>query len=237
MVTSGTVSVNAAGIPLSANITVNNRTNFAFTAVQPTKNGNPYTCISGSTQVVLSVNNPPQNAGSNFDYIGKYCDIEDYSYNFATISDNGPNNGYSYMTSATNDASFHWIMAQDAENPSSTFYRAQCGNYNSSTNAGFISGAQLQTNTTRHESGTTQGHYGNYVVTQNNSNNNVGTGLETAVNLSSGTTFQNWVSSYVAPRITALHNGTQSPEPYDVNHDQNGVNDGPINFAPYAACQ
>ena len=242
MVTSGTVSVTAtvsgASTPLSAGVTVNNRTNFAFATVQPNKETNPYTCVSNSGSVVLSVNNPPQPAGgNNYDYIGKYCDIEDYSYNFLTLSDNGPNSGYSYITAATSNASFHWIIAQDADNPSSTFYKAQCGNYNAANSTGYISGAQLDTNTIRHESAIVQGHYGNYVTTQNNSNNNVGTGLESAVNLSSGTTFQNWVTSDIAPRITALHNGTQSPEPYDVNHDQNGVYDGPINFSPYAACQ
>lgn len=90
----------------------------------------------------------------------------------------------------------------------------------------------------RHESGAVQGHYGNYVVTQNNVNNNVGVGFEAAVNLSSGdAAFRTWVSGQIIPRITALHNGTHDPEPYDVNHDQNGVYDGPINFSPYAPCQ
>jgi hypothetical protein len=123
------------------------------------------------------------------------------------------------------------------ENSSSDFYQAQCGNYNSSTDTGFITGAQLDANTVRYESGTVQGHYGNYVTAQSNSANNVGIGLESAVNFSSGTTFQNWVKSYITPRMTTLHNETRSPEPYDVNHDQNGVYDGPINFLPYAPCQ
>jgi hypothetical protein len=238
MVTSGTVSVTVSGItnPLTANVTVNPRTNFAFTAAQPQKEGNPYTCVSAGGSEAIEVNNPPQSQNGS-DAIGKYCDIEDASYEPASISDDGPNNGYSYVLSATNNASFHWIIAPDAENSSTDFYQAQCGNYNPSTNAGFISGVQLDANTVRHESGTVHGHYGNYVTIQNNSNNNVGTGLESAVNFSSGTTFQNWVKSYIAPRMTALHNGTRSPEPYDVNHDQNGVYDGPINFLPYAPCQ
>ena len=239
MVTSGTVSVMSSAGRLSASITVTNRSGFTFTAVQPHKETNPYTCVSSTgVSPILSVNNPPQPAvGSNFDYIGQYCDIEDYSYNFTTISDNGPNNGFSYITSGTNNASFHWIIAQDADNPSSAFYLAQCGNYNSSTRTGFISGSQLNTNIVRHESAPVQGHYGNYVNVQNNSANNVGTGLESAVNLSSGSTFTNWVNTYIAPRISALHASTQSPEPYDANHDQNGVYDGPINFQPYASCQ
>jgi len=238
VVTSGTVSVTVSGItnPLTANLTANPRTNFAFTAAQPQKEGNPYTCVSAGGSEVIEVNNPPQSQNSS-DAIGKYCDIEDASYEPASISDAGPNNGYSYVLSATNNASLHWIIAPDAENSSSDFYQAQCGNYNSSTNTGFISGAQLDANTVRHESGTVQGHYGNYVTAQSNSNNNVGTGLESAVNFSSGTTFQNWVKSYIAPRMTVLHNETRSPEPYDVNHDQNGVYDGPINFLPYAPCQ
>jgi hypothetical protein len=241
MVIGGTVSVTAtssgATTSLSATIVVNNRTNFSFTSVQPAKEGNPYTCTSVSGSSVISVHNPPQpNGGTNSDFIGEYCDIEDYSYDFATLSDDGPNNGYSYVTTPTNNASFHWIIAQAAENPASTFYKAQCGNYNASNNTGFISGAQLNTNTVRHESGTVQGHYGKYVATQSNSSNNVGFGLESAVNFSSGVTFQNWITGFIAPRITALKNGTALPDPFDVNHDQNGAYDGPINFSPYAVC-
>jgi hypothetical protein len=236
MVTSGTVTVTAGGTPLSASITVNNRTNFSFTAVSPHQEINPYTCTSTSGSLILSVNNPPQNQGTNEETVGQYCDIEDYSYNFATIS-SGPNQGYSYITGATNNASFHWIVAQDVQNASSTFYQKQCGNYNARTNTGYIGGAQLNANTVRHESGTVEGHFGQYVTSQSDPNNNVGTGLEIAVNFSSGQTFQNWVSSYIAPRVTAITNKTRSPDPYDVNHDQSGAYDGPINFSPYAPCQ
>jgi hypothetical protein len=65
----------------------------------------------------------------------------------------------------------------------------------------------------------------------------IGIGLEAAVNLSTDSGFKNWVSSYIAPRVAAIRNSTKYPEPYDANHDQNGVYDGPINFSPYAACQ
>jgi hypothetical protein len=57
----------------------------------------------------------------------------------------------------------------DLENTNSTFYQSQCGNYNATTNPnGFISGSNLLADTTRHESGTVNAHYENYVVAQNN---------------------------------------------------------------------
>ncbi len=239
-VTSGTVSVMVSGAtaPLTASVTVSPRNSgFAFTAVIANKETNPYTCVSGGTSTVLSVNATPQAGNSSADVLGEYCDIESYSYNFITLTDHGPNQGYSYITNATNNASFHWIIANDVDNPSSQFYQAQCGNYNASTNAGFIAGSQLRTNITRHESGTVQGHYGKYVTAQNDSTKNVGTGLESTVDLSSGTTFQNFVSNTLVNRTNAISQATLSPDPYDANHDQNGVFNGPINFSPYASCQ
>ncbi len=76
-----------------------------------------------------------------------------------------------------------------------------------------------------------------YVAAQNNPAKNVGAGLEPVVDHSNGTTFQAFVSNALSGRISAISQATKSPEPFDVNHDQNGVFDGPINFTPYAACQ
>ena len=83
-------------------------------------------------------------------------------------------------------------MSPDLQDTSSAFYKAQCGNYNAQTKPnGFISGANLLTNTTRHESGTVQSHYENYVVDQNNSANNLGTVAESVTGLESAQALAN----------------------------------------------
>jgi hypothetical protein len=97
MVTSGTVSatVTSGGgsATPTAQITVNNRTNFAFTAVSPSEaSGNSITCYGGARTTLAS----PPSGGP----LGASC--ADLAFSFqssAPISDNGPNNGYQYVTS------------------------------------------------------------------------------------------------------------------------------------------
>jgi hypothetical protein len=235
-VQSGTVSVKVSvdgrDFPASTSLTVTPRSNFAFATVSPTKQSNGYNC---GGNVILTAPNPP----SDGTLIGRYCDNATYSYNFITIGSNaGPNSGFSYVTSATNTATFNWIIAPDADDPSSQFYRAQCGNYNPTTGTGFIGGATLQADTTRHESGAVQSHYNNYVVAQNNTSNNIGVGLEAAVDQSAGQDFQTFVSNFLNSRISALHSAT-AVEPCNtefVMYNQSCVYDGPLNVAPYASC-
>jgi hypothetical protein len=244
MVTGGTIQVDvtpsgaSSATTLTASVTVNNRTNFAFTAASVgAKETNPYTCVAQVGSVTISVNDTPQAGSSGNDFIGMYCDIEDSAFNGATIGTGGPNAGYSYVTSPINQASFHWIIAGDADNPSSAFYNAQCGNWNGST--GFISGAHLRANTINHESGTVRGHYGQYVAAQNNAANNVGVGYESIVVFGDLTALQNAVtnSNDLIRRIGAIEQATANESTlFDVNHDASGVYDGPINFSPYDPC-
>jgi len=84
------------------------------------------------------------------------------------------------------------VISPDLQNTSSAFYKAQCGNYNATTHPnGFISGSNLLTNTNRHESGTIQSHYENYVTAQNNPSNNLGTVAEKMTGLASAQTLAN----------------------------------------------
>jgi hypothetical protein len=70
---------------------------------------------------------------------------------------------------------YYYVISPDLTNTSSAFYQAQTGTYNAQTNSnGYISGANLLADTTRHESGTVNSHYENYVVAQNNPANNLG---------------------------------------------------------------
>ncbi len=130
-VTSGTVTVTATNpdsstTTVSAPLTVNARSGWAFTAQSPIRQAQGYSC-SG-----LSVPNPHQPLPAP---IGLSCLAVGYSdgTNASTVSDGGPNNGYLYATSIVDGTTYNWTTAQDADTPSSTFYQAQCGNYNSTT--------------------------------------------------------------------------------------------------------
>ena len=242
MVTSGTVSVRVVvsgrPYPLSKSITVNNRTGFAFTATAASKQSNGFDCGDG---VVLSLPSPPTQSG---DAVGKFCLRQKFSFNAAEIGDGGPNQGFKYVTSVSNSADgvstgYFYVISPDLENTASDFYRAQCGNYNAQTNPnGFISGATLLANTTRHESGSVESHYNNYVVAQDNSANNIGVVAEAKIDGPSISlnTFITNVSTTLEGKRQAILAATQV-EPCSVQKDANCVFQGNINFAPYTPCQ
>ena len=171
-----TVTTSGSSSSPTAAITVNNRTNFAFTAVSPTQAaGNSITCYNSSPVTLPSP--PAANSAEGYS-----CADMAYSFNFATVNDNGPNNGYEYVTSAS-DASgssptqFQFIVVTDLLS-ATTFYNAQCGNFSSSKSAGFIAGSQLKQNVFDHEQGSVFSHWTEYVSAQNSSSNNIGTVLE-----------------------------------------------------------
>lgn len=175
MVTSGTVSVTVSGQIYSTSITVNPRNNFTFTAVNAEQ-------ITNCTNLVefpgLCL---PVTPLQNGDATGMYQLKLPYSFTTLMVNDSGPNHGYWYTTSVTPNqgnasSRFGWTISPDVNNTGSTFYQAQCGNYNASTNPnGFISGAKLKSNTIYHESANSaNAHYYQYLVAQDNPNNNMG---------------------------------------------------------------
>ncbi|HEV2987440.1 MAG TPA: hypothetical protein VG759_03290, partial [Candidatus Angelobacter sp.] len=235
----GTVSANVSigGRPattVSANLSVSSRTGFSFNAVSAQGVANNF---SGNGCTV-SVPNPPAQGG---DAVGKFCLAQHASFNAAQIGDGGPNNGYSYVTSITNTdgsgaTSYYYTVAPDLQNTGSTFYMAQCGNYNAQTNPnGFISGANLLANTTRHESGAVQSHYQNYVVAQNINGNNVGSSAESFVELTGINAFATDVSNLLSQKSSTIL-GAAQVEPCSVQQNASCVFQGFINFAPYQAC-
>jgi hypothetical protein len=238
MVTSGTVSVqvtngSASSTP-TAQVTVNNRTNFAFAAVSPTAENNNFSA-DGCT---ISVASPPQQTG---DAVGMFCLAQYFSFNTAQISDNGPNNGYSYVTSiSSKDASnnytaYFYVISPDLENTSSAFYKAQCGNYSSTAQTGFISGSNLLTDTIRHESGTVQSHYQQYVVAQDNSANNLGTAAEATTGLEAAQALANGLTTTLTGDRNTILSATQV-QPCGVQYDASCNFQGCINFSPYHSC-
>jgi len=157
----------------------------------------------------------------------------------------GPNNGYSYVYSITNNGSsgqttgFFYIISPDIQNSSSAFYQAQCGNYNASTKPnGFISGANLLTDVTRHESGVAQSHYQNYLTAQNVSSNNLGTVAESMTGLESQQALANSVVAALNQKVQTIKTATDV-EPCgtaNVAYDASCTFQGYINFQPYQSC-
>lgn len=231
---------------INADITVNPRTNFAFTAVSPTQLMGPplptsITCSNGKTQDVVSPPNPTSVKGAT---------CADLTFSFITappITDNGPNNGYQYVTSVSDvngsqTTQFPFIVVPDLLS-STTFYNKQCGNYSSTNSSGFIAGSQLKQNVFDHEQGSVLSHWTQYRDAQNNPSNNVGTVLEamTAPPGTSQKTFGgNLTNAGVAAQntITAAA-GNEAPlcngDPTkDTN--QSCAACGGINYSPYHNC-
>ncbi len=240
MVIGGTVSVTvtssgAASTP-SAQITVNNRTNFAFTAVNPTQaSGNSITCNDGTTTTLPSP--PAANSAEGYS-----CADMAYSFNFSTVNDSGPNNGYEYVTSASNvngsnPTQFQFIVVTDLLS-ATTFYNAQCGNYSSSNSSGFIAGSQLKQNVFDHEQGSVLSHWTEYTTAQNSSGNNIGTVLEstTAPPGSTGNTFAQTAGNAALSRIEQAVAVEPCGGLVDKDSSQACALCGAFNYSPYQSC-
>jgi hypothetical protein len=230
-VQSGTVSVQVSYLPgpITASVTVNARTGWAFTAASPAQE--PNGGGTGTCAGVLPTLTSPPVSGSNEGYS---CLEEGSTYNSQTVS-GGPNSGYTYITSATNTTVYQWEIVPDLTNTSSAFYKAQCGNWNAQTQTGFISGANLAAQTQRHEIGSVQGHWGEYDNAQNQAAYNVGLVYEAVVarpGVSISTALGN---SPISSDQSYIHSQF-NVDPYPINEDQNGTFLGNINFAPYASC-
>ena len=248
-VQSGTVSVTVGTSDggqqvLTAPLTAINRTNFAFTAVNPSQiSGNSITCYNGDTTTLTS---PPTNNQDE----GASCVDLAFSYQTsAAISDGGPNNGYQYVTSvsASNNGQatqYQYIIVSDLLS-ATTFYNAQCGTFSNSNTSGFIAGSQLKQNVLDHEQGPVLSHWTVYVNAQNASSNNIGTVLEGVIGgpgLSQSTFIQN-----VNTAGTSALNNIENIEHAPSNEPCNGLATydssqackycGVINVGPsYAPC-
>lgn len=243
MVISGTVSVtvNQGGntFSLSKSITVNARTGFAFSAVSASKVANGSSNGDGGT---ISTPNPPVSGG----HVGSFHFRQKFSFQTTGINDGGPNQGFKYVTSLSNTfnsvtTAYLYVVPPDLENTSSTstFYMMQCGNYNAQTNpGGFISGANLLAGVTRHEAGSANSHYNNYVIAQTVAANNLGVVGEMQIGAPSVslTTFASNVTNTLNAKSNTILQATQV-EPCAVNSDNICAFLGNINFSPYQSCQ
>jgi hypothetical protein len=100
---------------------------------------------------------------------------------------------------------------------------------------GFISGANLLTDTNRHESGAVQSHYQNYATAQNNAANNLGTTAESMTGVESSQALANSVTNTLNQQKQTILSATQV-EPCSVQQDASCNFQGYINFSPYQPC-
>jgi hypothetical protein len=241
MVKSGTVkvTVTVGGVAMvrTRAVTVNPRSNWAFSAAAAAPRDAGYTCGGGR---VLSFGSPP----SANEEIGKYCVNLPYSYMLANPISGGPNSGYRYINNASAGygdipTEFSWAEHQDLANSTSTFSQAQCGNYNSQTQSGFISRSNLVAGTDRHEAGSSNSHWAKYSAA-NGGSNNLGVVMESQV-APPGTTesaFRNTITTNAGTAIQAIADAADKPEPCSPNYNSTcTVFNGPINYSPYQACQ
>jgi hypothetical protein len=238
MAVSGTVKATlSSGSALQQGVTVQARTNFAFAAVTATKQPNPY---SGGTCNIGVPTSPV--AGNN---LGYYCLDQEFSETPYLIGDSGPNNGYRYVYAATNSSSsgqtaFNYVIAGYLDDSAGQFAQMQCGNYNPVTNAGFISYAQLKSNTYEHESGNTTGHYAQYTSAQGASGNNVGVAMEAVVGPpgQSEADFNSAALATAAAKANVINTASDAEAcNQDVRYDTSCVFRGFINWPVYASCQ
>jgi hypothetical protein len=167
------------------------------------------------------------------------------AYSFVTqpILDDGPNHGFQYVTqllptSGPSSTRFMWQTAPDLD-ANTQFFRAQCGNYNPQTGAGFIDGPVLRSNVTEHESGTTRGHYQQYIQVHTPANNLVAI-AESAI-AAPGTTAPAFVAALTQELNDAVGRVVSATtieacNAY-VNYDTACQFRGPVNYSPYTRCR
>jgi len=156
-----------------------------------------------------------------------------YTYPSDGISDDGPNHGLYYVQTASDDTTFRYQLSPDLENSGSAFRAANCGQ------SGFIDGAVLLANTIEHESGTTLGHYQQYVAARDESGENVGSLLEGFVAKAlSDAAFETALETMANTATGAIRTATISESACnsDVTKNTSCISGGVVNYSPYASC-
>ncbi len=217
---------------LEKSLSVSARSGWAFAAAPANQEANGYTIpgIDGGPGQQLLVPNPPV-AGSQ---LGQFAVRFAYSLtpgDVSPISDNGPNQGLKYVVQIIDQASAHFVIAQDMDNLSSPFAQTQCGNWNGST--GYIGGPDLKEGAIRHEGGGANSHWRLYKDAQDNPANNLGVGAEEQVGGTALTLqqFVNAVKTALNNRASAIDSAYRATEPCAPNFDSTcAVYRGPVNY-------
>jgi len=190
----------------------------------------------------LTPPNPPD--GSGFVGGGYWLLLSSSGAGTHKIDDNGPNHGFVYTVDKITDSNssaashFWWAVSPDGENPNSEFYQKQYGSADPITMTGCISGSNLLAGINRHEAGSSNSHYANYVSSLNVSDNNPGSFAESFIGGPTLTEeqYNTDLSTGISNRKLRISTASDI-EPSPVNFSVTGQWLGDINFAPsYASC-
>ncbi len=207
MVTGGTVSVTAAGVPLTQSITVSSRSTFANVSVNPQ-------LVPNGEQGLPTLTSPPSQTEDGS--MGQ--SLFAFAFTIATAApQSGPNSGVYYVTSFTDSSVFVWEVNPALTNSSDPFYQHQ-GPQGGSCWATI---SQIYNAVQAHEVGAAPSHYSEVqaALASNNpaSTANSDWGSTSSINGDINTVYN---SAYVAGQ-------TEPPTNLPPN----------INYPPYATCQ
>jgi hypothetical protein len=168
-----------------------------------------------------------------------------YSFDSATVTDQGPNKGMRYVTAIRNTASlgstrFRYELSPDLMANNSPFYKAQCGNYNAQTQTGFIRGSTLRSNLQEHEFGAVRGHYQQYGAALLVPTDNLGQIAEARARNTEPTL--NDFNQLLMDELNGAATRVKTAMSFEacnqfVEYDTTCTFRGFINFAPYASCR
>jgi|GEM_PF-4918610 len=114
--------------------------------------------------------------------LGKSCLLPVDTPTPGLLNDNGPNHGYTFVTSIDHTGSnYVYFVHPELEDPTTAFFRAQCGDFDPATNTGFVSGARLVELIAGHEAGPRNSHFQEYADALRDPQKNIGAGLEEVV--------------------------------------------------------
>jgi hypothetical protein len=158
-------------------------------------------------------------------------------FSVTQIGDQGPSHGLKYTDSTTFSTTFRYQISP-ALDSSNEFYQKQCGTWNGST--GYISGSTARNNGIEHESGTTLGHYQQYVSALGNPSNNPGAEAESYLGglSSSLNDVISALSTVLGSRTGTIVSAMESDSACNSNfsYSPSCAYNGPFNYSPYDSC-
>jgi len=229
-----TVSVQISGVTynLSKYLAVLPR-DFTLPTVNPSRvTGRELSCLGSTFLVPVPVTNAPHS-------LGMYCLELPAVRTAGYINDQGPNQDVRFVLSVSGaGTSYRWLINPDLDDVNCQFYTQQTGTYPRNP-AGYISGEHLRANAVRHESGSEQSHYAQYVAANADPTKNIGVGVEDLVargSSISATIFEADIDEVIANRRGLITAATNTPEPYGAERNAAGEFQGYINYTTYTGC-
>jgi hypothetical protein len=206
---------------------------FAMPSVGATPvTGRSFSCLGQTYSVPVPVTAGPHT-------LGIYClelgPVRQSGY----INDQGPNRDVRFVLNLTIGSTIYkCLINPDLDDTGCQFYTQQTGSYPADP-MGFISGEQLKLNAIRHESGSTQSHYAQYLIANADPTKNIGVGVEGLLARGESTSeadFLATIDAVIAARRASISEATDQPEPYGAEYNAAGQFQGYVNYASYVGC-